>query len=113
VAVLAAAMAAIIFTAAPLRLKAVPATAAGLGRGVRQLFASDLVSSNTALLVYNNPETCGVTRTAIEQQGYTVLVARNKKEAFDILEQKPDNVVLVVMPRRMFDRALMVPAHRY
>ena len=108
--VLAATMAAMILAAVPLRLKQVPATAGGLAHGVSHLFVKNELApaSNTALLLDNNAATCAVTRAAIEHQGYTVLVAHNKKEAFDILEHKPDNVALIVMPRRMFDRALLV-----
>jgi len=62
-------------------------------------------SPGVALLVENNPTSRSVTQIALERQGYKVLVAASKKQALELVDHNSDAIVLIVVPRRMFDNA--------
>ena len=62
--------------------------------------AIDLGAKNIALVVDDNPESLGMVSSALEQQGMTVLVARNGRSAIQLTERVQPDVILMdaVMP---------------
>jgi hypothetical protein len=84
---------------------------ARVSRAITQGFGSKPApaSPGTALLLENRPTARTVTQIALEQQGYKVLVAHSKKQALELVDRNSDSIMLIVVPRRMFDNALMVP----
>ena len=57
----------------------------------------------------NNPTRRNITEIALQQQGYKVLVAQNRRQALEVVGQTHEAISLIVVPRRLFDNALMVP----
>ena len=93
-------------------LKDMTGAATRVSREITQGFGSKAAaatSPGTALLLENRATARNVTQIALEQQGYKVLIAHSKKQALDLVEHNSDAIVLIVVPRRMFDGALMVP----
>ena len=100
-----------VFLSSSSGFKDMTGTATRVSRGITDGFGRKpaAVSPGTALLLDNRTTARNITQIALEQQGYKVLIAHSKKQALELVDQNSDAIVLIVVPRRMFDNALMVP----